>query len=192
MSRAPVNAAPVSRPMALDYFLILVGCSLSLFLQQISHPNPQPKRETPAWVQQYVLPILPTLMSLPVGIILLWPLFYATQRLRGRPAALSAGEWLWGVAWLAAVLLTAFILWLSSGEPPEFLKHGDYRPQHIWTIILVPTLAGIAVLIGLISLLARWQQPWTHTFGLVLLFWPVIPLAGLILWTQHGWRWVIE
>jgi hypothetical protein len=189
MSRASLTVAPVSRPSGLDYFLIFVGCSISLFLQQISYPTLNSKAETPPWVRDYVLRLLPMLTSLPLGIILLWPLFYSIQRLRGRPQALSAGEWLWGVAWLGAVILTAWVTWLHWGSPPEFLTDLKYPPQSIWTIIIVPTLAIIAVVIGLVGLVARWQQTWTHTFGLVLLIWPAIPLIGSILWAEPGWDW---
>jgi hypothetical protein len=50
-------------------------------------------------------------------------------------------------------------------------------------------MALIAVLIGLMGLVARREKTWTHTFGLVLLVWPVLPLAGLLMWTRD-WNWV--
>jgi hypothetical protein len=190
MNREPPACGTVSRPTGLDYLFLLLGCSLSLFLLQISGPlAPEPKDHNPSWLNEYVLPILPAALYLPQGVILLWPIFYSTQRLRGRPQALSAGEWLWGVAWLGTVLLTAWGFWRHFGSPPGFVEDLPYPPQLIWTVIACPAMAGVALLIGLLNLFGRWKQPWTHTFGLVLVFWPVIPLAGLLLWGERGWKW---
>ncbi len=189
MSRAPVVSPFISRPTGLDYFLVLLGCSLSLFLHAISHPEPVARAQVPAWVAGELLPLLPTLLALPQGIILFWPVFYALQKLRGRRESLGAGEWLLGIAWLGTVLLTAWVLWLHWGGKPGFVDDLTYPPQSLWTIIVVPTLALIALVVGLIGLVGRWKQPWTHTFGLVLLIWPVLPLAGLLMWAEPGWRW---
>jgi hypothetical protein len=173
-----------------DYFLILLGASLSVFLLQIGGPLPMPKADTPEWVSTHLLPLLPVMMYLPQGILLLWPLFYLGQRLRGRPQALSAGEWLWGVAWIGTLLLTAWVSWMRWGTPPEFAEDLQFPPQAIWTIIVSPVMAAIALAIGVINLFARWKQTWTHTFGLVLLLWPVLPLSGLLLWAEPGWKWL--
>jgi hypothetical protein len=189
MSRAPAAPAGISRPTGFDYLLVFVGLSFSLFLFGLSYPQPEARADTPEWVKTYLLPLLPQLMVLPQGVILLWPLFYATQRMLGRPQALSAGEWLWGVAWLGTLLLAVWLMWRHFGTVPEFLEDLQYPPQSIWTIIVAPTLAALAVVIGLTSLIARWRQTWTHTLGLVLVIWPVIPLAGLLLWAEPGWRW---
>jgi hypothetical protein len=189
MSRASPVSWPVSRPTGIDYLLILVGCSLSLFLQSLSGPNVQPRAEAPAAVREYLLPLLPSMLALPQGIILLWPVFYALQRLRGRPQALSAGEWLWGFAWLGTVLLTGWVVWLHFGTPPGFAEELAYPPQSVWTVIVLPAMALIAVVIGLVNLVARWQQPWTHTLALALVIWPMLPLAGLLLWAEPGWGW---
>jgi hypothetical protein len=43
-------------------------------------------------------------------------------------------------------------------------------------------LAALALLIALVGLVGRWRQPWTHTFCLALLLWPVLPVAALFLW----------
>lgn len=190
MSRAPVAVpAPVSRPTGLDYLLILAGCSLSFFLHEVSHPDPRPKADTPAWVEENLFPTLPRMLTLPQGIILLWPLFYATQKLRGRPAALSAGEWLLGLAWLGTVLVTGWNLWMHWGTPPGFAADLAYPPESVWTVIVLPVMAGVAVLIALVSLFRRRQAPWTHAFGLVLVIWPVLPLIALLAWAEPGWRW---
>jgi hypothetical protein len=222
MSRpASTTPAPVSRPTGLDYFLILVGCSLSILLAQVSRPVPEPQPDVPGWVVESLLespldprlnladglagqranlpdlpvdqlrafPVVTLMLLLPQGVILLWPVFYTLQRLRGRPQVLSAGEWLWGFAWLGTILLTAWTLWLHW-SPPDFAKDLLYSPQAVWTILVLPSMALIAAIIGLIGLIARWKQAWTHTFGLVLIIWPVFPMAGLFLWTKLPWKWV--
>jgi hypothetical protein len=173
-----------------DYFLIFVGLSLSLYLNQISGPRPEPRSDVPASIGLYIVPLLPALLYLPQGIILLWPLFYGTQWLAGRPQALTAVEWLWGVAWLGTLLLTIWALWRHLGTPPAFADNLAYPPQSIWTVIVVPIISAAALVVGLIGLIGRWQQPWTHTFGIVLMVWPVLPLAGLLLWTEPHWKWL--
>jgi hypothetical protein len=189
MSRAAAVPVPVSRPTGIDYFLMFLGCALSLYLNHISGPQPEAKDNTPGWIKKDLLPQLPPLLYLSQGIILLWPLFYGTQRALGRSQALSAGEWLWGFAWLGTLLVTAWVLWGHLGTLPGFADNLGYPPQFIWTIIAGAAMALIALVIGLIGVLARWKQPWTHTFGLVLLIWPMFPLAGLLLWTERGWTW---
>jgi len=189
MSRVSVPPAPVSRPTGIDYLLIFLGCGLSLYLNQISGPKPEAKEGTPAWVTMDLLPHLPALFYLPQGIILLWPVMYGTQRLLGRRQALSAGEWLWGFAWLGTLLVAVWVIWGHLGTLPGFAENLAYPPQFIWTVIAGAAMALIAFILGLISLFARWRQPWTHTFALVLLIWPMIPLAGLLLWTERGWNW---
>jgi hypothetical protein len=187
MSRLLSNiSAPVSRPTGVDYFLILAGCSLSLFLAQMCKPTPHAHSHAPAWVVES-LPLLTLMLLLPQGIILLWPLFYSLQRLKGRPQALSAGEWLWGFAWLGTVLLTGWTLW-NHWSPPSFAEKLDYSPQAVWIILLLPSMALIALIIGLVNLIAQWKQTWTHTFGLVLIIWPVLPLAALMVWTKLTWK----
>jgi hypothetical protein len=175
--------APVSRPTWLDYLFMLVGCGVSLFLAELSGLRAVSLSPTidPAWLR-----ILPALLLLPVGILLLWPLFYTTQRVVGRPQHLTIGEWLWGVAWLLVLALTTWIVWKYWGNPPEMLVSDSFQKHMILGYILgVLSLGGIALLLGLTDLIARWQQPWTHVFGLALLLWPVLPLAAL-------WAWEIQ
>jgi hypothetical protein len=188
MSQGPVSAGPLSRPTGLDYFLILFGAALSLFLQQISRLEVFPRTKAPEWVVLYVVPVLPSLLILPQGILLLWPLFYCTQRLVGRPQALAPGEWLWGFGWLGTVFLAAYTCWARWGTLPSFLTDLKYPPPLVWNVYVVPALALIALGVGFVGLFARRQSTWTNTFGVVLLIWPVIPLGGLWLWAKD-WTW---
>ncbi len=167
----------MSRPGLVDYFLILAGCGLSLLLVEWSGLQAAPPGEGAATA---VWKILAYLLFLPQGMLLGWPLFFATQRLAGREQALSAGEWVWGVAWLGSVALVTWICWHYFGTLPEFLQPGSFKKTVVFVYVLyVLTLAGIAAVIVLIDLVGRWPQPWTHSFGLALLIWPILPLAGL-------------
>src|SRR5262249_42050743 len=143
-------ATPVSRPTPVDYLLVFFGCGLSLYMNQISGPRPEAKDTIPLWIQQDLLPHLPALLLLPQGIILLWPMFYGTQRLLGRRLPLSAGECLGGVAGLGTVLIPGWVLGPHRGTLPAFAENLDSPPQFLWTIIAGTAMAVTALLIGLV------------------------------------------
>ncbi len=179
-------AAPPSRPSWFDFFLILVGFALSLLLTDLSNFEALPSEATPAPVARLLRSechSLPYLLFLPLGVLLLWPVFYLTQRVGGRQQSLTAGEWLWGVAWVAAVTLTAWIAWQFWGTPPEFLQPTNFKVKvFVGYSIAALALAGIALLIGLASLFSRGRLPWTHSLCLALLMWPALPLLAVLLW----------
>src|SRR5262249_41881534 len=55
MSRFPVSTpAPATRPAGLDYWLILIGVSLSVSLAQVSRPAPEPAPDAPEWVEAFL------------------------------------------------------------------------------------------------------------------------------------------
>jgi len=181
---APVpRALPVSQPTWLDYLGILCGCGVSQLLTMLCEQRglrALAPDELPPLVGEPLVALLPFLLLLPVGIVLFWPVFHATQRVLGRPAGLTFGEWLWGVAWLLAVALTAWIVWNYGGSPPELLASDAFKRYLIAGYALaVVSLGAIALLLALIDLVGRWPLPWTHRFGLVLLIWPALPLAAL-------------
>jgi hypothetical protein len=181
--QAPPGVGPPPRPTWLDFILILAGCSLSLLLTDLSGFQARETAATPLAAAQLALRPLPYMLFLPLGILLLWPLFYMVQRLGGRRQALSSGEWLWGFAWLAAVLLTGWIAWQYWGTPPEQLRPEHFK-GHVFVgyAVGVLSMGALALLIGLVNLVGRWQQPWTHSFCLALLMWPALPLGALLLW----------
>jgi hypothetical protein len=194
MSQAPIATPPslshrqpqalrASRPTVLDYLLILVGWSFSLVLTDWSGLRATAQEETPAAVSEHLLKHLPDLLFLPVGVILLWPIFYLTQRVVGRPAALAPAEWLWGLAWLGALALTGWVAWQHWGTPPEFLSRANFKEYVLvgYAVAMI-SLAVIAMLIWLVDLIGRWPQPWTHSLGVVLLVWPVLPLLAVMIW----------
>lgn len=177
--QVPWQGPMASRPRFLDYFLMLLGCAVSLLLVEWSGLAATPGREIGRQAQT-ILKLLPHLLFLPQGIILFWPLFYATQRLAGREQGLTAGEWMWGLAWLGALLLAGWACWRHFGQPAD-LQALQQTVLVVYALFVV-TMAVLALIIALIDLVGRWPQPWTHHFCLVLMIWPVFPLAALWLW----------
>ena len=178
--------APVSRPTLVDYLLILAGAALSAFATPYSGLHVEPQPDAPPFVLRS-LPLLPALLLLPLGMVLLWPLFYGTQWVLGRKQPLTWGEWLWGISWLGHLLLIGWVVWAALGQPPAFLNPEPYRPPVVWAVLVVPSLALIALALALGGLFGARRPPWTHTFGLALALWPALPLAGILLWGKLLW-----
>jgi hypothetical protein len=180
MSRPDPSPAAVPRPTLFDFLLIVLGFGLSLFLMQADSLRVTPAPSAPPFAASYLVPLLPQLLRLTEGVILLWPVFFAAQRLTGRKQAITSGEWLWVFAWLATATLTGVAAWQKWGFVPEFLH--EYLPWVfvIGYVIFLPSLAAIALVLILLSLIGRWQQPWTHSFGLALVLWPALPVAGVL------------
>ncbi len=161
----------------IDLFLIMGGCGFSLLLASTNGLTiasvPEDKR-----VARFMAAHLPELFRLCEGVILLWPVFYFTQQGRGRMQELTSGEWLWVFAFMGIVLIDGFDIARAAGW---FNPLGNYSrlPPFVWYMILVPAMALVGMIIALVGLLARWQTPWTHQMGLVLIIWPVIPLIVL-------------
>jgi hypothetical protein len=174
----PDPPASLTRPTWLDFVLILVGCSLSLLLTDLGGFQAAPTGTTPHGVL-LLLRSLPYLLFLPAGILLFLPLFYLTQRVAGRKQAISVGEWLGFVAWVGALLLTAWVAWHHWGTPPEFLSKSNVWVGYAVTVL---ALAAGALITGLVDLIGRWGRPWTHHLALALLLWPALPLLALLAW----------
>jgi hypothetical protein len=193
MTRTVPTAEPVARPAApsrptlVDYLLMLAGAALSVFAAPFSGLHAEPQPEVPSFVVTRVLPLLPTLLLLPVGVLMLWPLFYATQWVLGRKQVLTWGEWLWGVSWLGYLVLIGWVAWATLGEPPPLLNPEQYPPPVVWVVLVVPALALISLVLVAGDLIGRWRQPWTHTLGLALALWPALPLGGILFWGKPLW-----
>jgi hypothetical protein len=160
--------------------LLLGGCGLSLYLMEIKPLRAGPAEGVDSALARYVVEFLPRPLRLTEGIILLWPLFFTTQFLRRRREPLTAAEWLWVVSWLGVALLTGLASWENSGTLPEFLQSHSDVPFKLWYIIFVPSMAALAVVLGVAGLLRRGPAPWTHSFAVALIVWPVAPLAGIL------------
>jgi hypothetical protein len=179
MSRE-LAAAPPSRPTLVDYFFLLVGCALSLALTNLL---PMAAERTTAIRDETLAKLadlLPQAMRLPEGVVLMWPFFFFNQRLLGRAEGLTSGEWLWVIAWLGVALLTGVTAWKESGKAPEFLMEYGDKPRLLWYQIVAPSMAVLSGLFLLFGVLRRGPAPWTHALGLVLVSWPVLPLAGIL------------
>jgi hypothetical protein len=183
MSRTPPPPLP-NRPNLLDCFLLLVGPALSLCLCRVPLFDVKPNGTITDPMILSFLPMLPTLLRLTEGLLLLWPLFYAGQRILGRTQGLTAVEWLWVFAWLGVATVNGLANWNQWVSVPDALQpYKDYLfywPQLLWYVLVVPSLALVALLIGLLGLFGRESPPWTHLFGLALLVWPVLPLAAIL------------
>ena len=179
MSRAPTAAAP-SRPILTDYVFLLVGCSLSLYLLSFSPLRVKAAHANgPALLNEFIA-FLPAAMRLPEGIVLMGPIFYATQLVRRRARSLTSLEWLWFLNGLGVAVLVGVSAWDRSGTMPEFLGSYATMPLKLWYLIFVPSMAVLAAVLGVLGMARRDAIPWTHTFGLVLLVWPVAPLLGVV------------
>jgi hypothetical protein len=172
----------ISRPRFLDYFLILLGSGLSMLLAEMS--GLRAGSESPGRFLASLLHIFPHLLFLPLGILLWWPVFFTTQKIFGRKQALTVAEWLWGLSWLVALFLTAWMLWKGLGTAPGFLGTHDFQKGVVeGYIIFAVSMAVISLIVLVIGLFGRWPQPWTHYFSLALMIWPVVPL--LVLWLAN-------
>jgi hypothetical protein len=172
---------PPPQPALIDYLLVFLGLGISTALADMSGLRTLGPGTTPAALLQVLLRALPTLLFLPVGVALFWPIFYLTQWLRGRRQGLSAGEWLLGLTWLAALALAAWCAGKGLGWLSGFLAEDDFKKHVILGyIIFMISMGCLALLLWLLGLVTRWRQPWTHTLSLALMLWPAAPL--LVVW----------
>ena len=174
------NAAAPARPTVVDYLLVLAGYSLSLFLIRLKAWKFEGKEGLAAPVGDLVGQ-LGDIIRLTEGVVLLWPLFLALQSVRGRNQGLTAGEWLWVIAWLCVALLTGLAAWEHWGSLPNWIRELDQRPRWIYYMIVAPSMGVLAILFTLAGLVSRGGTPWTHSFSLALVSWPVVPLAGILM-----------
>src|SRR5262245_61354116 len=111
----PRIVPPFPRPKWHDFILILLGITGSLLLTDMSDFRAAPGVDTPAWLGAEPAAVLflrrlPHLLFLPVGVLLLWPLFYLNQRMAGRHQPITVSEWLWWVTWVAALAFVGLIV----------------------------------------------------------------------------------
>jgi len=173
---------PPSRPRLFDWLILFAGIGASAYLAKMTGlVMTLPPAIEPNAALQTLLDILPMLLFLPVGVVLCWPIFYATQWVCGRRQSLTMGEWLLGLAWLAALVFTGWCVGKGTGSLPELVTDADFK-RHAVTgyVIFMFSMGALALVIWLVGLLGRRRQPWTHTLGLALMIWPAVPL--LIVW----------
>jgi hypothetical protein len=179
MNKAPIAVTP-SRPTLVDYVVLLIGCSLSLFLTSFSPLIVKPSHDNWPVILNEFIGFLPAAMRLPEGIVLVGPIFYVSQFVRRRAWGLTSLEWLWAISWLGVAFLAAVAAWDRSGTVPDFLEPYATMPRKLWYLIFVPSMAALAAVLGIVGMVRRAAVPWTHTFGMVLLLWPAGPLLGVL------------
>jgi uncharacterized integral membrane protein len=174
MATTPLAPGPIAvppKPNGFDFFVLLLGGSVSLLLLQFDYPQITPRPGTPTWILVW----LKSSMRFSEGIVLTWIILFPTQRLLGRTQPITSVEWLWIVTWLCVVVYNTFHMLLI---PNPSLIPGDMTPLKFWTtfswyVIVVPSIAALALLLAVIGAVQRTPKPWTHTFGAALLVWPL-------------------
>ena len=179
---APAPPPPPSPtyPTLVDYFILLLGFALSVFLSRVGPLPVAAKDFVTAPAVRQVVPYLSDMMRLPEGVLLMWPIFLVVQRVRGRKQGLTSIEWLWIISWLGVAGLAALTACKNSVGLPDAVQNTMLLAPRLWYVILVPSMAAVAVVMRLLSVFSRQAAPWTHSFGLALLAWPVLPLAGIL------------
>ncbi len=171
---------PATRPRFIDYLFVWLGVGLSALFAEMADLRTVLRQGTPTPALHAVLHVLPAILFLPVGVILFWPIFYVSQWLSGRRQTLTIGEWLLGLAWLAAIAFSLWCVLKGTGNLPEFLSGPEFKKYAVLAYILFMLSVGaLAAVIWLVGLVARWQQPWTHTLSLALMVWPALPLLAV-------------
>jgi hypothetical protein len=168
----------VSRPCLFDHLAILAGLALSIYLMRLAPLTAEPTNPLDPRVAQ-VFGFLVVLIRLPEGIVLLWPIFFATQWF-GRSDGLTAGEWLWLLCWGGLLVLTALTVWGRVLGFPEWMYPYADKPRLLWYLLLTPALAALALVVLIVDLFRSYVPPWTHQLGLALLLWPA-PAALVVL-----------
>jgi hypothetical protein len=176
---APPAPRP-SRPLLVDHLLILLGVALSTYLCRID-PLLVEAREVVANPRlRTAVSYLPDVMRLPEGVLLLGPLFLVGQFVTGRRQGLTSIEWLWLLSWLGVVGLSGLTAWKAVVVFPDAVLPYLALVPRLWYVFLVPSMAALAVVVRVLSLFSRRPAPWTHSFGLALLVWPVPPLVAIV------------
>lgn len=183
----PAGEAPrredvtTTSPVALDYLILLLGCCFSLLLVHLFPLQVAPNSRSQGAVTQSLVESLPIALRLTEGVVLFWPFFFIPQKLRGRERGLTSTEWLWVFSWAGVALLTALSAWDTWATVPGFLQAHINTPRKLWYMIAVPSMAVLALLLGLMGMVRRSPSPWTHSFSIALAIWPVLPLALIVM-----------
>jgi hypothetical protein len=177
---APAKPLPeASRPRFLDYLLILLGLAASVFLGELSGLQARAAQPATSPLDGALERVFPKLLLLPLGVVLLWPLFFLSQKILGRKRELTWAEWLWGLAWLGSLVLAAWLVLHGLSSMPEFMAAEKFKNGVLFAYVLfVLSMGGLAALLFLVGIVGSRALPWTHTFGLALLMWPLLPLGA--------------
>lgn len=174
----PESRSDLSRPLLIDYLMMLVGMALTLYFLRLA-PLDAVAHQPLAPPLAHVFAFLAVVARLPEGIVLLWPAFFLTQML-SRTEGLTAAEWLWLLSSVGVLLLTALMAWEHLLGLPESWQPHAAKPRILWYLLVAPSLAGLGLLVLVVDLFRSRTPPWTHHFGLALVLWPA-PSSLLVL-----------
>jgi hypothetical protein len=182
--RATLSKPTPTRPYLLDYFLLLAGFALSLYFMDLYRWSVEPQDYITEYAWRSVIEFLPRLVRIPEGVILLFPFFFLPQFALGRRQEIASGEWLWILAWFGTGALAAVAVVRHLVGLPEWLDQYAQAVRWIWHLGFGTALALIALLMVPVGLIRRRPTPWTHGLGLILMIWPILPLAGILVLTK--------
>lgn len=184
MSQKPSLPPTPTRPYLFDYWFLLAGFGLSLYLMDLNPMTVEPldALSNPVW-RAWVM-FLPRLMRLPEGVVLFFPIFFLPQFVLGRRQEITSGEWLWILTWLGTAALTCLAVFRHVVGFPEWLDPYTYTVRWIWHLGFGMAMALLALLLIGYGLIRRRPMPWTHGLGLVLVLWPILPLIGILALTK--------
>jgi hypothetical protein len=167
----------------LDYLLLLAGAGLSVYLMQLGSFTVEASDAIGQIQLRAFIAFLPSLLRLSEGIILLLPVFFVLQLVRGRRDGPTAAEWLWLLSWFGTAFLTAVGVCEHLDLLPGFVLAHLLLVRFIWYIGFELAMAALAVVVLCVGFF-RPPRPWTHQLGLALALWPVAPLAGILTLTK--------
>jgi hypothetical protein len=173
-----------TRPYLLDYFFLLGGFALSLYLMDLHRWTVEPQDYVTDHTLRSAIEFLPRFLRIPEGVVLLFPLFFFPQFVLGRRQEVASGEWLWILAWFGTAALVALAVVHHLSGLPSWLDSYVQAARLIWHLGFGTALALIALILVPVGLIRRAPMPWTHGLGLVLMIWPILPLAGILLLTK--------
>jgi hypothetical protein len=167
----------LTRPTFVDYAFLLAGFALSQALMRASLFQVEPAPGLPEAARGLVA-LSPQLLRMTEGVVLMWPVFFGVQRLLGRTQGLTAVEWLWVIAWVGTAAVSGLAAWNRWSPLPPAPEAAVRWAVLLWYAVLVPSVAALALAAGALGVFWR-AQPWTSQFGVALLAWPALPLAGI-------------
>ena len=171
---------PVARPTVADYLVLLAGAGLSLGLIKLSPFTADAADSISQPILRHAVPYLTSLLRLPEGVVLLLPVFFLIQLVRGRRESLTAAEWLWLVLWFGTAGLTVLGGCERFHLLPELVRTHLLLVRLVWYVgfgLAAALLAVVLIVVGFF----RPPAPWTNQLALALAVWPVAPVAGILM-----------
>ncbi len=166
MPDAPPTASPTLAPTFVDGVLIVLGFAASSYFATLIPIEIKNDAQTSVYFRAW--------LALPAGVILLWPIFYRTQLLRGRTERLTHVEMILAASWLLHLVWVSAVLLLPHPESGTAVL----TISIVRSFLTLHALIGVAAIgLGIVKVFSPGAVPWTHAFGTVLLGWYLVPIA---------------